>query len=189
MKNMNIHQIWIGDNPPPYNIKKYINSIKKHNNSYKHILWNNRMVMREFPDEYKFIKQNITPTFVSNILRFKILHKYGGWYIDADFYAIDSLNRLSVNHTIPVLVESDINDLRYSNGTMFFPVGYNFDFILNGYYPDRPMIRRWNQIVDKHILKKQYIGNNYIGENGSILVDTKMRSFARHINNNTEVAK
>ena len=83
-----IHQIWIGPNPEPTiwtnTIKK--NYIKEHP-SWDYKLWNNDNINELFIN-FPIIKivYDLTTKWSgkSDILRYLILYKYGGLYIDAD---------------------------------------------------------------------------------------------------------
>ena len=88
-----IHQIWIGNNPAP---TKLMNTWKEKNPDYEYILWN----------ESEFIKRNFSSSLINkinemeeicgkaDILRYEILYKYGGIYLDADSICIEPLNDL-----------------------------------------------------------------------------------------------
>lgn len=79
-----IHQIWIGPKPPPQAIME---SWKRHYPDYEYILWNEDKIAEEFPNGIRGQKQfDVQSKYAgkANILRYGILHKYGGVYIDAD---------------------------------------------------------------------------------------------------------
>ena len=81
-----IHQIWIGPNEPP----KFMNTWKENHPDYEYILWGNEMVKGFLPiknqhlyDQYDNETRNIW-NGRANLLRYEILYKYGGIYVDAD---------------------------------------------------------------------------------------------------------
>lgn len=78
-----IHQIWIGTRPPPLIwINTWIKFCKKF--KWQHMLWDNNAVAKiklinkkEFDNATSFQQK-------SDILRYEIMYKYGGIYLDAD---------------------------------------------------------------------------------------------------------
>lgn len=84
----NIHQIWIGPNPVPVQCIKYMNSVKAIHQDYSHFFWTNTnlptlppLVKEQF-ERYGKIKKY---AFQADILRYFLLHEYGGIYLDIDF--------------------------------------------------------------------------------------------------------
>ena len=82
-----IHQIWIGPKKIPW---KWINSIKidfiKKHPEWKYYLWTDKEVNKfTFKNKKEYELEN-TYAGKSDILRYEILNKYGGIYIDADSY-------------------------------------------------------------------------------------------------------
>lgn len=79
-----IHQIWIGPNKPP---EKWINTIKdfvKQNPGWKYILWDDESIAElglinsnEYDNEKSYNGK-------SDVIRYEVLFRYGGIYIDAD---------------------------------------------------------------------------------------------------------
>lgn len=88
-----IHQLWIGDIPPPINL---MNTWKEKNPEFEYIFWN----------EEEFKKRNITFKCQEkiedieqicgkvDIMRWELLYKYGGIFIDADSICIEPLDEL-----------------------------------------------------------------------------------------------
>lgn len=76
-----IHQIWVGPNPPPKFMKKW----KEMNPEYEYILWDDKKV-----SEFNLKNLHLYNMFgeqwcgKSDVLRYEILYKYGGIYLDAD---------------------------------------------------------------------------------------------------------
>jgi hypothetical protein len=91
-----IHQIWIGPKPAPINL---MNTWKDKHLDFEYIFWN----------EKEFIKRNMH--FIcqkkidemeeycgkADIMRWEILYKYGGIYIDADSICIEKLDNEILN--------------------------------------------------------------------------------------------
>ena len=89
-----IHQIWIGPNEMPEKCKDYINSVKEHNKDYEHILWTNETIP-DLPEKVKiqFDKYGNKKkwAFQADVLRYFLINKYGGVYMDADFQCFQHL--------------------------------------------------------------------------------------------------
>jgi hypothetical protein len=87
-----IHQIWIGDKaPPPISI---MNTWKEKNPSFIYILWNEEEFAKrkmEFICQSKIIKMKEIAGKV-DIMRWEILYKYGGVFIDADSICVEPLD-------------------------------------------------------------------------------------------------
>ena len=79
-----IHQIWIGDkNECP---KDLMDTWTKKNGSWDHMLWNDENI-------FQLINQNQFDAYrelpgKADILRYEILHRYGGLFVDADSKAV-----------------------------------------------------------------------------------------------------
>ena len=82
-----IHQIWIGDRPPPY---KFINSFRedfmRKYQGWKYYLWDNESIKKLNLINDTIFNNEKTYHGKADILRYEILYQYGGIYIDADSY-------------------------------------------------------------------------------------------------------
>ena len=83
-----IHQIWIGPNTIPSHVKEYCKNTKDLFNDYEYKFWTNdnipdmpELCSRQF-NRYGKIGR---PAFQADILRYYVLNKYGGIYLDVDF--------------------------------------------------------------------------------------------------------
>jgi len=83
-----IHQIWVGPNAIPDNIKECMKTVKNNFPDFDYILWNNDNVP-EMPENVKkqFDKYGSMGihAFQADILRLYVLNQYGGIFLDADF--------------------------------------------------------------------------------------------------------
>lgn len=80
-----IHQIWIGPYKPP----EFMYTWKEIHADYEYILWDNNKIKELFPlrnQELYDLYDGETECWNarSDILRFEIMHKFGGIYVDAD---------------------------------------------------------------------------------------------------------
>ena len=88
-----IHHIWVGG-PLPSVFQKYIDSWKKHHPDWEHRLWTDDDVKDfEFVTGQAYFRcQN--PGHKADILRYEILNKIGGLYVDTDFLCIKPHDKL-----------------------------------------------------------------------------------------------
>jgi len=87
-----IHLIWVGGTRPP-KFDYLINEIKRINHDYDVIEWTDNNI------DFELINQNLfdqTENFgaKSDILRFELLYRYGGIYMDYDFLQIKPFDDL-----------------------------------------------------------------------------------------------
>ena len=83
-----IHQIWIGNQKIPRKLQKYQKTWLKHHPDWEYKLWDNDRVR-----QYNFVNDNLKFLFFNksltlgervDILRYDILYKHGGMYVDMD---------------------------------------------------------------------------------------------------------
>lgn len=82
-----IHHIWIGNKPFPEKFYDYVNKWKMIYNDYNFIFWDNELVNSTkivTKDIEKYYYSDLNIAIKSDLLRFKILEKIGGIYIDVD---------------------------------------------------------------------------------------------------------
>ncbi len=88
-----IHQIWLGDKIKP---DFCLNSWKEKHPDYEYILWTEDEIKKRnmvFECDTQ-IRQNKEFCGKADIMRYEILYKYGGVYIDADTYCIENIDEL-----------------------------------------------------------------------------------------------
>ena len=76
-----IHQIWIGPIKPPYSL---LNTWKNNHHDWEYILWDEEKLKNEHFINQKLIDHTDIITIKSDLIRYELLYKYGGIYIDAD---------------------------------------------------------------------------------------------------------
>ena len=116
-----IHQLWIGSKPAPINL---MNTWKDKNPDFEYIFWN----------EKEFIKRNMVfecqekideieeINGKADILRWEILYKYGGIFLDADSICIEPIDNELLGK--PCFAGWENEELRpglIATGTMGFP--------------------------------------------------------------------
>ena len=84
-----IHQMWIGDKPRP---SKLMQTWQDKNPKCVYVYWNDDN-LKDFPLENIWQRDN-TPELAGkcDIMRYEILHKYGGVFIDADTECTNELD-------------------------------------------------------------------------------------------------
>ncbi len=86
-----IHQIWIGPRPVPNKYKRWMKSWKSLNKSWEYKLWTNNDLKDINLINQKLFDDINNIGFKSDILRYEILYKYGGLYIDTDLECISKI--------------------------------------------------------------------------------------------------
>ena len=107
-----IHQIWIGEVPMPNDLMGWCKEIKNAHPDWEHIVWKNEdaiSMMESAPSNargaYERYIKNKKWAFASDILRYFILSKQGGVYMDCDFVMQPngSLNQLPLEKDLILL--------------------------------------------------------------------------------------
>jgi hypothetical protein len=134
-----IHQLWIGPKPAPINL---MNTWKEKHPDFEYIFWNETEITKrgmvfecqDRIDEMEEINGK------ADIMRWEILYKYGGIFIDADSICIEPLdNLLSLNKAFASYENEAVRGAGWSTcedvlahkhpliatGTMAFPMHHN----------------------------------------------------------------
>ena len=148
-----IHQIWIGENKMPLLwMKSFYNDYLKTFPDWKYCLWTEKEI-----DKLNMINREIydkEPTYwgKSDILRYELLFRFGGIYIDADSVWVNNKN-----------LEKCIN--KASDTGLFFAKSHCQGQIANGVIgsvPNHPffkeimdkIIPRYNSMINEHVAVK-----------------------------------
>jgi glycosyltransferase involved in cell wall biosynthesis len=93
-----IHQLWIGNKPPPTNL---MNTWKNKHPEYEYIYWNEEeIIKRNFQFKcHEKIKLINEINGKADIMRWEILYQYGGIFIDADSICIEPLDDFFLENT------------------------------------------------------------------------------------------
>lgn len=86
-----IHQIWLGGKGVPKKSIKWMNSWKRLNPDWEYKLWNEDNIKELKVSEFNVYSKKINPGYRSDILRYIILNKFGGVYVDTDFECLKSI--------------------------------------------------------------------------------------------------
>jgi hypothetical protein len=115
-----IHQIWIGPHTPPSNM---MSTWKTKHPDYEYILWTEAEVAkRGFIFETQ-AKMDIMKEYCgkADLMRYEILYKYGGIFIDADSICIEPFDDYFMSNPVFLTYENEnVRKGLISNGTIGF---------------------------------------------------------------------
>lgn len=109
-----IHQIWLGSKPCP---SELIQSWKTMHPGWRHILWTEQNLF-SLTNQAHF-DACPSPVNKSDFLRFEVLHKYGGIYLDADSYCLRPMDDLLSHPSFTVY--ENVKAKLIANGTVALP--------------------------------------------------------------------
>lgn len=125
------HFAWIsiglnGSNSMPSHILYLIGEWQALHPEWTVLLWTNDMIKIHFPELIELITQLYNESWGSNIIRYAVLEKFGGIYMDTDVEVVASVNRLvdlytsftvcAKPHSFPPSSISNIDNDNPSNG-------------------------------------------------------------------------
>ncbi len=107
-----LHMTWVGELEPPQYFWNNLNKWKSLMPNWDFMIWSNDKMTEEYFDyEYLSIMKKIkSPAQLSDFIRFYVLNKWGGHYLDADITPFRSLEELPIEHSIALC-----NDLPETN--------------------------------------------------------------------------
>ncbi len=89
-----IHQIWIGG-PLPEVFKKYIYTWKQMHPDWEYTLWTDKKIRELFPlYNQNYYDQSDGMGVKSDLLKWEIIYRFGGVYVDVDFECLQPLDDL-----------------------------------------------------------------------------------------------
>lgn len=93
-----IHQIWIGG-PVPQAFESYMNSWKRMNPDWEYRLWTDENIHELFPLYNQcFYDQTESMGVKSDLLKWEIIYRFGGIYVDVDFECLHSFDFLNFRY-------------------------------------------------------------------------------------------
>lgn len=92
-----IHYCWFGGKEKPKSVIKCINSWKKYCLDYEIVEWNENNTDINLIPFVKYAYEAQKYAFVSDVIRLKAVHDYGGIYLDTDVEVIKNLDELLTN--------------------------------------------------------------------------------------------
>lgn len=89
-----IHQIWIGPSVPE-ELRAFAQTWQEQHPDWEYRLWTQHDVAEFGMTNKKFFDESRNPGEKSDLMRYEILHRYGGVYVDMDFECLQSLDELN----------------------------------------------------------------------------------------------
>lgn len=95
-----IHQIWVGSYAIPAREQKIMEELKAKHPDYTHYLWTDSN-LPEIPERlremYRKMYDKKDYVYCADMLRWIVVHEYGGWYLDIDWECIKTLDHLNID--------------------------------------------------------------------------------------------
>lgn len=143
-----VHQVWFGTIPNKTSAKKAYSSMKQYRESWKlhnpdwfHVEWSKKMcnslVTTFYPEHSELYKNYKYEIQRCDAIRYLILHRYGGWYVDMDYVCNRSLREAHEKFT------NDIYLVQSPNGT----IGQDTDHVSNSLMYAIPQHAFWKQLM------------------------------------------
>jgi mannosyltransferase OCH1-like enzyme len=103
-----LHMVWVGKKEPPQYFWDNLNKWKSLMPHWTYMIWTNDKLTEEFFDKdyLELMKQVINPSQVSDFIRFYVMDKWGGYYLDADVTPLRNLEELPIRH--PIVLCNDL---------------------------------------------------------------------------------
>lgn len=123
MSHKLIHQIWVGPYPIPEKSITFIDKIKELHPDYTYKLWTDKDLNSDIFSNLPYI--NSTPIYAqkADIMRYEILYKYGGIYLDIDFEIFKNLEPLITHDLVVCNEDSNINE--YMTNAFIYSIAGN----------------------------------------------------------------
>ena len=87
------HQIWLGPNPLPKEFSEYAETWVKHHPGWTRKLWTEENLPKDL-ELADYIRRSHSYSNQSNLIRYELLYRYGGVYVDTDFECFKSIEPL-----------------------------------------------------------------------------------------------
>lgn len=115
-----IHQIWVGPKPLPGDSEKFMTTIKELHPEYEYKLWTDADLTAENFSTLPYIKSTKVYAQKADIMRYEILYRHGGIYLDTDFQVIKALDPL-LTHDL-VVCNEDLNVNKYMSNSFIYSI-------------------------------------------------------------------
>lgn len=99
-----IHQLWIGEKPKP---QKWLNTWKDNHPDYEYVLWDYKKLSSEKFHNQTLIDKMPELNGKADIMRYEILYKYGGFFLDADSECLQPLEPEFCNYDFIACYENE----------------------------------------------------------------------------------
>jgi len=168
-----IHQIWIGTKVPD-EFKTYIESWQKFHPDWEYRLWTQDDIHTFGFENIELILQSRNAAQISDIMRYEILLRYGGVYVDMDMHCLRALDELHYFFDFYVGIQPlDCGSLQLGIGII-------------GSKPNHPIVRACIDAIQENWHNKTY--NNLITVITGPINCTKMFFMHAGISGNRDIA-
>lgn len=100
-----IHLIWLGNKTMPINYRYYLETWKQYHPTWEIKLWNREAILKEnFPNMDLFLLAR-SHAEQADLIRYEILNRYGGLYIDTDIECFTNFDELHYRYDFYVNME------------------------------------------------------------------------------------
>ena len=89
-----LHQIWVGSKPMPDEQRDFVAGWQRRHPTWEHRLWTDAD-LPALDISPALARRAVTPAELSNLVRYSVVERYGGVYIDTDFECLRPLDRLA----------------------------------------------------------------------------------------------
>ncbi len=138
-----IHQIWIGSEIPR-EFWQFQQSILKFHPDWEYKLWTQFDLPQLNLVNQNFIAQSRNPGEISDMMRYEILHRYGGVYLDFDFECLKSLESLHYLYDLYIGIQP------LDSGLVQLGIG------IIGAIPNHPIIKKCIEHIKDRWNDKRY---------------------------------
>ncbi len=160
-----IYQIWIQNDFVTINMYNAIQTIINNNKYFNYKLLTNEKIIKLIENDYEFpllikVYNKLIPyAYKSDLIRYYMLYKYGGVYIDIDFVNINGIQELYENNDLVVC--KDINKIDISNGFICCKKGNLFFKLLVEQIIDNILVNKINYNNDLEITGPSFFGKHF----------------------------
>ena len=97
-----LHMVWVGKAEPPKYFIDNLNKWKELMPDWTYMIWTNDKMTEEYFDKdyLELMRRVINPSQLSDFIRFYVMNKWGGYYLDADVTPIRNLEELPIKNSI-----------------------------------------------------------------------------------------
>ncbi len=148
-----IHHIWLGEKPLPPYFKKFKKSWQENNPDYEFFFWDDEKCKNLDLNNRKLFDSIENKGAKSDVLRYEILYKYGGIYIDTDFECISPIPREFLKQSFVACVAFD-----------YMPV------VNNAFLMSEPKSKLLNQFIQNCSFNKNKSLENILKSSGPFMI-------------------
>ena len=88
-----LHQVWVGSKPMPDEQREFVAGWERRHPGWQHRLWTDADA-RELGISPELVRRAVTPSELSNLVRYSVVARHGGVYVDTDFESLRPIDPL-----------------------------------------------------------------------------------------------